>query len=326
MSYLLHTTNLRWNQACIDDLGARHLRIRKLRGGRTLKIGSLWYNLTKKVVFLPLAGFWIFGPHKLIGGRTRAQNTKPHMNALTPGRRVNQRVRVWGQSIAGYTLMNCISLALFSYIPCNTMPTTSCMRQAQNHQRHLKKCLLFSALKTEESGHKAQGTHAATNCIFGLHALAHCTCLEEQCNATPRNKTPQNTSDHNATHHNTTQHNTPQHNRTQHNRTEHNTTQHNRTQHNRKQHNTTRHNTTQPNTTTKQNTTTQHNTTQHNTTQHNTTQHNTTQQNTTQHNTIQHNGTQHNTAQRGKTHQDAPQGGTARHDTTEHSATQQNPA
>ena len=36
-------------------------------GGELRKICSLWYNLTKKVVFLTVAGFGIFGPHKIPG-------------------------------------------------------------------------------------------------------------------------------------------------------------------------------------------------------------------------------------------------------------------
>ena len=35
--------------------------------GYLRKICSLWYNLTKKVIFLTLAGFGIFGPHKILG-------------------------------------------------------------------------------------------------------------------------------------------------------------------------------------------------------------------------------------------------------------------
>ena len=31
------------------------------------KICSLWYNLTKKIVFLTVAGFGILGPHKILG-------------------------------------------------------------------------------------------------------------------------------------------------------------------------------------------------------------------------------------------------------------------
>ena len=36
-------------------------------GGYLQRISSLWYNLTKKVVFLTVAGFGIFGHHKILG-------------------------------------------------------------------------------------------------------------------------------------------------------------------------------------------------------------------------------------------------------------------
>ena len=68
---ILHTADFRWNQACIVDLGAGNFPIWRVwggGGGKLRKISSLWYNLTKKVIFLPVAGFGIFGPHKILGG------------------------------------------------------------------------------------------------------------------------------------------------------------------------------------------------------------------------------------------------------------------
>ena len=77
MSYFSDTADFRWNQACIVDLGAAKFPIRRVGGGGQLrKICSLWYNLTKKVVFLTVAGFGIFRPHKILGGGTPPQATR----------------------------------------------------------------------------------------------------------------------------------------------------------------------------------------------------------------------------------------------------------
>ena len=37
----------------------------------TKKTCYLWYNLTKEVFFLPVAGFGIFRPHKILGALQR---------------------------------------------------------------------------------------------------------------------------------------------------------------------------------------------------------------------------------------------------------------
>ena len=68
MSYFSDTADFRWNQACIVDLGAGKFSIRRVGGGGlTPENMPLWYNLTKEVVFLTVAGLRIFGPHKTLG-------------------------------------------------------------------------------------------------------------------------------------------------------------------------------------------------------------------------------------------------------------------
>ena len=80
MSNFSDTADFRWNQACIVDLEAGKFPIWRVGGGGLLrKICSLWYNLTKKVVFLTVAGFGIFGPHKILDARPRGL---PHGTAL----------------------------------------------------------------------------------------------------------------------------------------------------------------------------------------------------------------------------------------------------
>ena len=78
MSYFSHTADFGWNQGCIVDLKKlKNFQFGGCRGGgELLKIRSLWYNLTKKVVFLPVVGFGIFGPHKILGEPPNRQGTE----------------------------------------------------------------------------------------------------------------------------------------------------------------------------------------------------------------------------------------------------------
>ena len=68
MSYFSDTADFRWNQACIVDLEAGKLPIRRVEGWLTPENMLFMVSFDKKVVFLTVAGFWIFGPHKILGG------------------------------------------------------------------------------------------------------------------------------------------------------------------------------------------------------------------------------------------------------------------
>ena len=57
MESSLHCRSRGWKIANLEGGG----------GGQLPKGCSLWYSLTKKVVFLTVAGFGIFGPHKILG-------------------------------------------------------------------------------------------------------------------------------------------------------------------------------------------------------------------------------------------------------------------
>ena len=89
MSYFSDMADFRWNQACIVDLGAGKFPIWRVGGeGNSgtlyMEIIYKWYNLTKKVVFLTVAGFGIFGPHKKLG--ERAQPRAPRHGPPPPAK------------------------------------------------------------------------------------------------------------------------------------------------------------------------------------------------------------------------------------------------
>ena len=86
MSYFSNTADFSWNQDCIVDLGAGKFPMWMVGGGLTPENMLFMVQFDKKIVFLTVAGFGIFGPHKILGeGGHQMQREPGHHQGPTKG-------------------------------------------------------------------------------------------------------------------------------------------------------------------------------------------------------------------------------------------------